>query len=309
MVMPAHAHVDRRGEAQAIGLALAVNAAYLLVEVAGGLVFHSLALLADAAHMLSDVAALTIALIAHRLADRPPSTRHTYGLQRAEVLAAQINGMILLAAAIWIVVEATQRFSEPANVEGGGVLLIASVGLAINLGSAAILWRRRGSSLNMRGAFMHMLSDAAGSTGAMAAAGAVILWNASWVDTLVSLGIAALVLWSALHLIRETTHVLLEGAPRGIDTDAVKRAIATDAAVEDVHHLHVWNLASDMPALSAHVVVADEERLHEAQLHADRVKSMLKDRFGIEHATLELECHRCGPDGTTVVISEEDYGR
>lgn len=300
-----HGH-ERQQQADALRLALALNAAFLVVEIAGGLAFRSLALLADAAHMFSDVAALIIALWAQRLLSRPPSSKHTYGLQRAEVLAAQINGMLLIVAAIWIVVEAIRRFDAPVDVRGGGLMVVALAGLAINVGSAWVLWRRRGSSLNMKAAFTHMALDAIGSVGALAAGAVVVLWGVDRADPLFSIGIAALVLWSAIHLMRETTHVLLEGAPKGIDTKEVEQAIAADPAVEEVHHLHLWNIASDTPALSAHVVVADEKRLHEAQLHADRVKAMLKERFGIEHSTLELECHRCGPHGDqTLVISTE----
>lgn len=295
-----HVHSERREQSKALWIALIANAAFLVVEVVGGLVFHSLALLADAAHMFSDVAALTIALLAQRLLDRPPSARHTYGLQRAEVLAAQANGVLLIGAAVWVVYEAIGRLAEPQDVRGGGLFVVASLGLIVNLGSAVVLWRSRGTSLNMRAAFLHMSLDAAGSVGAIVAAGAIVLFGTDRADAAVSIAIAALILWSAVHLMRDATHVLLEGAPRGIDTDEVQRAITEDPAVEEVHHLHVWNLASDTPALSAHVVVANEERLHEAQLHADRVKSMLRDRFGIEHATLELECHHCGPDGATV---------
>ena len=298
----AHQHALRQGQSRALRIAVLVNAVFLVVEVIGGLALGSLALLADGAHMFSDVAALLIALGAQRLMDRPPSARHTYGLQRAEVLAAQANAVLLVGAALWIVVEAVQRMSEPPDVSGGGVLAIAAVGLAVNIGSAAVLWRWRESSLNMRAAFLHMSLDAAGSIGAILAALSILLLGTDRADAIASIVIAALILWSAFGLLKQTTRVLLEGAPEGIDTDEVEKAIAADPAIEEVHHLHVWNLASDMPALSAHVVVANEERLHEAQLHADRVKSMLRDRFGIEHATLELECHRCGPHVSPVKL-------
>ena len=143
-----------------------------------------------------------------------------------------------------------------------------------------------------------MLADAAASVGVIAAGVAALMWDANWVDPAVSLAIGALVLVSAWHLLRETTHVLLEGAPRGIDTNDVTRALEEDHSIESVHHVHVWNLASNTPALSAHVVVADEETLHDAQLHAERLKVMLRDRFGITHSTLELECHSCEPAPT-----------
>ena len=298
----AHAHSHRQEQSRALRIAVLVNAVFLVVEVVGGIALGSLALLADGVHMFSDVAALLIALAAQRLMDRPPSPRHTYGLQRAEVLAAQANAVLLTGAAIWIVVEAVRRIAEPPEVMGGGMLAIAVVGLIVNVGSAAVLWQWREASLNMRAAFLHMSLDAAGSIGAIIAALSILFFDADRADAIVSIAIAALVLWSAFGLIRQTTRVLLEGAPEGIDTDEVEKAIAADPAVEEVHHLHVWNLASNTPALSAHVVVANEDRLHEAQLHADRVKQMLRDRFGIEHATLELECHRCGPDVSPVKL-------
>ena len=272
------------------------NAAFLVVEVAGGLAFESLALLADAAHMLSDVAALGIALVAHRLVERPATARHSFGLQRAEVLAAQINGLALLGASAWIFYEAAQRIRDPAQVEGGGLLAVALGGLIVNLASAAMLARVAGASLNLRGAFAHMLADAAGSVAAVIAGLAVILADATWVDPVASIAVGLLVLVSAWQLLRDTTGVLLEGTPRGMDPAAVEAALAAGDAVERVHHLHLWNLASDTPALSAHVVLAGEVSLHEAQERGDALKTMLAERFGIAHATLELECHPCADE-------------
>lgn len=294
-----HDHGSLRGaQRRALVVSLVLNAAFLVAEVAGGLLFRSLALLADAAHMASDVVGLVIALVAQRLLDRPATTRHTYGLQRAEVLGAQANGITLLVVAAWIVYEAVQRIGEPADVVGGGLLVVAVLGLVVNLGSAVLLARARGGSLNMHGAFVHMAVDAAGSVGAIVAGVGVTLWDANWLDPIVSIAIAVLVLWSAWGLLRDTAHVLMEGAPSGIDPDDVEAAVAADDAVDAVHHLHLWNLASDVPALSAHVVVAgDDVHLHDVQETGDRLRAMLEHRFGIEHATLELECHACeAPD-------------
>ena len=147
----------------------------------------------------------------------------------------------------------------------------------------------------MRGAYLHMLSDAAGSVGAIVAAVAVLVWDANWVDPAASIFIAILVLWSAWGLMRDTTQVLMEGAPRGMDPAEIEKALTENDAVEAVHHLHLWNLASDVPALSVHVVLGGELNLHEAQVEGERLKAMLRHRFGIEHATLELECHACEP--------------
>ncbi|MGH2820284.1 MAG: cation diffusion facilitator family transporter [Actinomycetota bacterium] len=288
--------VSRRAQRRALWLALGANAAFLLVEVVGGLAFNSLALLADAAHMVSDVAALAVAIVAQSLLDKPASSRHTYGLQRAEVLGAQVNGLTLVAASGWIVFEALRRLGQPVEVQGAGLLAVAGLGLVVNVGSALVLARAQGRSLNMRGAFLHMVADSAGSAGAMVAGAAALAWGADRVDPLVSLGIGVLVLWSAWHLLRETTHVLMEGAPRGIDPDQVERAVRELEGVEAVHHLHVWNLASDTPLLSAHVTLDGETELHSAQLKGAEIKDILFERFGIDHATLELECHPCADE-------------
>lgn len=288
-----HLHKTREAQSNALRVALVANASFMVVEFVGGLVFNSLALLADAGHMLSDVAALIVALLAHRLLSRPPSDKHTFGLQRAEVVGAQVNGLILVALAGWLLLESFQRFREPASVEALGLVGVAVAGLLVNLGSAALLHKHQGASLNMRGALLHMALDAVGSVTALAAGVAIVAGGPDQLDAAASVVIALLVVWSAWHLLRETTHVLLEGTPRGLEPRDITAALIHDGAVESVHHLHLWNLASDVPALSAHVVVGNEATLHEAQLHSDRLKSMLKERFGIEHATLELECHVC----------------
>ena len=296
-----HSHGVSRGmQRRALWISLAANAAFMVVELAGGFAFRSLALLADAAHMLSDVAGLGIALVAQRLLDRPATTRHSYGLQRAEVLGAQTNGLTLLVAAGWIVYEAVHRIGTPADVVGGGLLVVAAVGLAVNLGSAVLLARAQGQSLNMRGAFVHMAVDAAGSVAAITAGIAVVGWGAAWVDPVMSILIAALVVISAWSLLRDTAQVLLEGTPRGMDPAAVEAALIADADVETVHHLHLWNLASDVPALSAHVVLRGDLTLHQAQASGDRLKDVLGEEFGITHATLELECHPCQPSADGV---------
>lgn len=281
---------------RALWLALGANAVFLVVEVVAARAYGSLALLADAAHMGSDVAALGIALVAQRLIERPATARHSYGLQRADVLAAQLNGLGLVALTGWIFYEAWGRLRDPVDVVGGGLLVVALAGLAVNVASACVLGRARGRSLNMQGAFTHMVADAASSVGAVLAGVAVVLWSATWADAAVSVMIGVLVLWSAWRLLRDATQVLLEGTPRGLDADAVEAALACQDDVALVHHLHLWNLASDTPALSGHVVLRGGMSLHDAQERADQLKTMLADRFGIDHATLEMECHPCSPD-------------
>ena len=291
----AHSQVSRSTQRRALWISLVANGVFMVVEFFGGLAFHSLALIADAAHMLSDVAGLGVALVAQHLVDRRATARHSYGLQRAEVLGAQANGLILLVVASWVIYEAVRRIGEPADVIGGGLLVVATIGLLVNVISAVLLARAQGQSLNMRGAFVHMTMDAAGSVAAMVAGIAVVVWNADWVDPVASILIAVLVLGSAWSLLRDTAHVLLEGTPRGMDPESVEATLAADAEVEAVHHVHLWNLASDVPALSAHVVLRGEVSLHEAQASGDRLKDLLERRFGISHATLELECHPCDP--------------
>jgi cobalt-zinc-cadmium efflux system protein len=240
---------------------------------------------------------LSIALLAHSVVTRPRSARHSYGLLRAEVVGAQVNGIILVATAGWIGFEALGRIGDPQEVDGGGLLSVASLGLLVNLGSAAALARSRKGDLNMRGAFLHMAADALGSVGAIAAGVAVVVWGANWVDPAVSALVGVLVLVPAWRLLRDTMHVLLEGTPRAIDPEDVASAIEEEGGVEGVHHLHLWSLASNVPALSAHVVVDGEISMHEAQQRGDSVRRRLSERFGIEHATLELECHACdAPD-------------
>lgn len=288
-----HPKLDAAKGRRALWLSLVLNAGFLGAEVVGGLVYGSIALLADAAHMASDVVGLVVALVAERLSRRPATTRHSYGWRRAEVLGALANAATLLVVVGWIVFEAIRRLGSPESVEGGPVLVIATLGLAVNAGSAVVLARVAGRNLNMRGAFLHMAADAAGSVGVIAAALIILTTGAEWADPAVSLLIAGLILWSTWKLLRSVVLVLLEATPAGLDPEAVARMLDADDAVDSVHHLHLWSVASDETALSAHLVLADAPSLHDAQAVSDRVKRALKDEYGVTHSTLELECHAC----------------
>ena len=292
----AHGTSGRDQQRGALTVSLVVNAAFFVVEIAGGLAFRSLALMADAAHMFTDVAALAIALVAIHLTSRPSTERHTFGLERAEVLGALVNGIALVAASGWIVFEAIRRIGEPEDVRGAGVLVIAVVGIVINVASMVILQRAQGRSLNMRGAVVHMATDAIASFGTAIAAIAVLLWDATWADPVASLGIAALVVYTGWRLLADTVHVLLEGTPEGMNRGSVEATLLAGPGVEAVHHLHLWSLASDVPAMSAHVVLDGEVSLHDAQQRGDELKRLLAAEHGIAHATLELECHDCEDD-------------
>lgn len=289
-----HDH-GRTAERRALQVVLVVTAAFFAVEVVAGFAFGSLALLADAAHMLSDVMALGIALVAQSLSGRPSSPRHSFGLQRAEVLGAQANGILLVASAGWILVEAARRVGDAPEVGGTGLLVVASAGLVVNLACAAVLARSGTRSLNLRALMLHVRADAAASGAAIAAGIAIVVAGANWVDPAVSMLVGVMVLWAAWRLLRETTHVLLEGTPPGLDPDEVASAMTATPGVVSIHHLHLWNLASDVAALSAHVVLADDQSLHDAQQVGDDLRDLLSSRFGINHATFDLECHLCEP--------------
>lgn len=286
-------HLDGRpGAGPVLRWALAANGVLLVVQVAGAVLFGSLALLADTVHQGSDVFALVVASVAMSLSARAPSDRYSFGLRRAEVMAALLNAVLLLAAAAWILVEASRRLSDPPEVSGWGVFTLAVVGLCVNGGSAWMLRRSGDRSLNVSGAALHLLSDAAGSFGVLVAGLAVVFWDAAWVDPAVSFLIAGLVLWSGVGLVSRTTRILFEATPAGVDTDELTDAMTAHGSVDDVHHLHVWAVDSTMVALSAHVVVAADS-LHDAQVVGAELEGSLVE-LGVSHVTLALECHPCG---------------
>ena len=272
-------------------VALAANGVLLVVQVVGAVAFSSLALLADAGHQGSDVAALLIAVVAQAIAGRAPSDNYTFGLRRAEVMGALLNAVMLLAVAVWVVVEASRRIGDPPDVSGWGVLVLGAVGLLVNGGCAWLLHRTADRSLNVRGAALHLTGDAAASVGVLIAGLAIVLWNADWVDSAVSYLIAGLLLWTGTGLVRRTTRMLLEGTPPGMDVSELSALITADGRVNGVHHLHVWSVDSTTVALSAHVEVAADS-LHDAQLVASDLERQLALR-GVDHATLALECHPC----------------
>ena len=287
--MPAEASTHDHGGAgdrRALAVALALVAAFLGVEVVAGLLAHSLALLADAGHMLSDTASLAVALFAAWIAQRPATPERSFGYRRAEILAALANGVALVAVAVWIFVEAGLRLADPAEPLGGWMLAVGAVGLAVNVAAAWILHRRESASLNVRAALRHVLADLAGSLGVVAA-GAVILGTGwSYADPVAGALIGLLVLASSWTILRDSVGILLESAPRGLDTEAVGHAMAAHPGVREVHDLHVWTITSGFPALSAHVLVDAGADCHALRGELERE---LHDRFGLEHTTLQVE--------------------
>lgn len=288
-----HAHgagATRAGNRKRLAVVLALVVAYMVAEVVGGLLTNSLALLADAGHMLSDAGALALSLFALWIAERPPTPRRRYGYYRTEILAALVNGATLVAVAIFIFVEAWERLREPPEVQGALMMGIAAGGLAVNLAGLWILNAGRAESLNMRGAWLHVLTDALGSVGAIL--GGFLIWafDWAWADPAVSVLIGLLVVVSSWNLLRETVAVLMESAPAGLDVDAVRDAMAGVPGVTAVHDLHVWSITSGMVALSAHVQVADRQPGN--AVLAD-LRERLHERFGIDHSTIQLEREGC----------------
>jgi cobalt-zinc-cadmium efflux system protein len=283
-----HPHEHRHGAAMgraALMWAMALTVGYAAVEFAAGWWFGSLALMSDAGHMVSDAAALGLAWFAAWLSQRPPGSRHTFGLARAEVIAAFVNGLGLLLVVLLIAVEAVKRLLAPPAVQGLGVMAVALVGLLLNLGVAFLLSRSE-RTLNRRAALLHVLADLVGSFAALLA-GAVIYFT-GWrpIDPILSLAIALLILGSTIGLLREALHVLMEGVPRSIRLDEVGKALARIADVHDVHDLHIWHISSGQVALSAHVRLASLERWPEV---LEEARAILERRFGIAHVTLQPE--------------------
>lgn len=260
--------------------------AYSMVELAGGIYTSSLALLADAFHLLSDVAALGISLFAAWLSQRPATSQRTFGYRRAEILAALANGATLSIMAILISVQAVRRFGEPQDVNGAGVVFFALGALVYECVGLWILSRSAESNLNIRGAWLHILSDALGSLGAIASGALIWAYGWVWADPIASILISLLILHAAWNLIREAVHILMENAPTHLDTDQIRNAIASLAVVRDVHDLHVWSIGDGDIALSTHVVVAK----HATDSNfLTRVRELLRDHFAISHATIQVE--------------------
>ena len=283
----AHSHApapdaDRRW----LGIALALILAFMAVEVVAGLLADSLALLSDAAHMLTDAGSIGLAVVAARLAARPPAGRFTFGLGRAEILSAQINGASLLILAGVIAWEAVGRLGDPPDVEGLVVLVVGLAGAAVNIAAAWALSRAERRSLNVEGARAHVLADLYASLGAALAGLLVLTAGLERADVVVALLVAALMVRSGFSLLGSSTRVLLEASPRGIDPDAVGHALASHPGVTEVHDLHVWEVTSGFAALSAHVLVPPGSDCHARRAELEQ---LLAKRFGLEHTTLQVE--------------------
>jgi cobalt-zinc-cadmium efflux system protein len=269
-----------------LGGALALIVALMAGEVVAGLVARSLALLSDAAHLLTDAAALVLALVAMRLAVRPPRGGYTYGLRRAEILSAQANGLTLLLLAVWLAVEAVRRLVSPPEVRGGLMLATALAGAAVNVAATWLISRADRHSLNVQGAFQHILTDLYAFLATAVAGLVIVLTSFGRADGIATLLVAALMVRSAVGLLRASGRILLEAAPAGLDPQRLGVALAAVPGVREVHDLHVWQIGSDQPALSAHVLVAADRNCHDIR----RVlEDLLHDGYGIRHTTLQVD--------------------
>ena len=283
---PARGAATRAGNRRSLVFALVLNAGYTVFEAVAGFATGSLALLSDAGHNLSDVLALGLAVGAVWLAERPPTPRRSFGYKRAEILAALLNALTIVVIAVLIFVEAARRFGNPPEVPGGWLIVVAALGIAINAAGAAAVFRRGGEDMNMRASFVHLAGDALGSLGVIAAG--VIIVTTGWVyaDPLFSVLIGLLILASVWGVLRDTTLVLLEAAPRGVDPEAIGQRLAAYPGVVDVHDLHVWTITSGFPALSAHVLVRPDNDCHATRRALER---LLHEDFAIDHVTLQVD--------------------
>jgi cobalt-zinc-cadmium efflux system protein len=288
-----HTHHTHRheGDRRLLLGALCLIAGLMVVELVAGILAGSLALLADAGHLVSDVAALAFAVVAATMAARPARGRWTYGFRRLEILSAQANGLLLLIVGIWIVFGAIRRLVSPSDVQGGIVLVVALAGIAVNLVATALLARASRESLNVRGAFLHVATDLVAFIGTAVAGALILVTGWDRFDPIAGLLVAGLMFWGAYGLLRESTRIFLEVAPTNIQPDAVGRALCAEPDVVEVHDLHVWTLADGFPVASAHVLVAPGADCHAIR---ERLEQRLAQLFGLEHSTLQVE-HARGP--------------
>jgi len=272
--------------AKMLSWALGLTTIYLVAEVVGGFVFNSLALLSDAAHMMTDVMALVIALLAIRLGKKAPDEKRTFGYRRFEILAASLNAVLLFGVAIYVFVEAIKRFTAPQEVQSWGMLIVAAIGLIVNLISMRLLMAGKDASLNVKGAYLEVWADMIGSVGVIAGALTIRFTGWTWVDPVVAVGIGLWVLPRTWVLLRDTVNVLLEGVPAGLKLAEVRSSIAATPGVSELHDLHIWSMSNDEVSCTVHVVLqegADPDGTRSA------VQEMLQARYQIEHSTIQTE--------------------
>lgn len=275
-----------------LSVAIVLNAGLAVAQVAAGLAFGSVAVLADAGHQAVDAIGLVLGFLAIRLSRRPVTGRRTWGWGRADAMGAQLSAVVLLASLVWVVAESIRRIADPEPVVGLGVLLTGVAGVLVNGGSLLAVGHA-GELLALRAARLHLIADLAGSVVLIVVGGVVRLTGWERLDPLASIALSASLTWSAVTLLRHSTHVLLDGAPLHLDQAEIAQALRDDLGVLDVHHVHVWTIAPGVTALSAHLEVEGSRSVHDAQESLERAEHLLRHRFGIGHTTLQVECHPC----------------
>jgi cobalt-zinc-cadmium efflux system protein len=274
-------------------LALTITASWFVIEMAGGIYANSLALLADAAHMLTDLAALGLSLFALKISTRPATHEMTYGYLRAEILAALANGIFLVLIGLFIFYESYQRFVTPPEIKSVPMLIVATTGLLANLVTAGLLYKSRRENLNLRGAFLHVLGDTLGSIGAIVAGIVILLWQWRLADPVVSVIVGGLVMFSSYELVRESVDILLEGTPSHLKIPQILSDLGSVRSVVSVHDLHVWAITSEVPAMSCHIVLKTGE---DAGATLAILSRLMQEKYGIEHTTIQIEFENWKPN-------------
>lgn len=284
--------MSRPGEKE-LKLAITLTLAFFFVEVAGGVISGSLSLLGDALHMFRDVASLLISLAAVKISRKPPSGLKTFGYHRYEILAAFLNGLMLIGVSFWIFYEGIRRLKNPPEIKGSIMLAVAAVGLLVNIIAALIL--HGSEDINIKSAFLHVLTDTLSSAAVILGGVVITLTGARWVDPALAFTISLFILISSFGILKEALRILLEFAPSDIKPEEVLRDISSVDGVKDAHHLHIWSLCSNITALEVHILT-DAKNIEELERIKSRVKEMLREKYGINHTTLELEWERCQQD-------------
>ena len=288
-------HARQQSNIKRIQLALVLTGTFMLVEVVGGILSGSLALLADAGHMLTDTMALALSAIAFRMSLRPADAKRSYGYQRFQILAAFVNGLSLLVIVGWILFEAIQRILNPPLVMGQMMLVVATVGLVVNIIVFFVIHGGDQENLNMRGAALHVLGDLLGSIAAISAALVILYTGWMPIDPILSIGVAMLIFRSAWHLVKRSGHILLEGTPEWLDVgDMQSKIVSSNPEVKEIHHVHVWGLTPQHPMLTMHVAL--KQMLPDTTPTVRNIKDFLKKEYGINHSTIEVECDDCADE-------------
>lgn len=292
-----HDHGTGPGQAPSGGkkdllIALSITLLMMVVEIIGGLVSNSLALLSDAGHMLTDNLALLLSFFALTFASMPATDRKTFGFYRLEILAAFVNGIVLVLISLYILYQAYFRIVHPQPVQGGLMLVVALIGLVANIAGALFLFKHSHTSLNIRGAYLHIVGDALSSVGVVI--GGIIIMKTGWylIDPILSILISLVIIYGAWSLVRESVNILLESAPSHIDIDAIAGEIAKIKGVREAYHIHLWTITSGVYALSAHVLI-DDQMVSGSREVSDEIQSLLADKFKVQHSTIQIECKKC----------------